>query len=1388
MGAGASKKIVLDGKTTDQARAEAAAQVKQLVSGYDSDVDNELGYKYAGRREMTSVADGSGQGLAEKPWLGAIHPPSIWKEDDNSEPLSDALLLEWAYGYRGYDSRDNLMYTASGEIVYVTAGVGVVYDPSSNKQRFYFDHTDDVLCLAVHPSGSLVATGQIGVDPKICLWDTNSMSTISIIHKCHSRGIASIAISADGKRIASIGMDQENTIVVHELSGENVPVIASQKGGSNKLYLLKFNPKNSNQFIAVGTNTVRFCSFENNVLQIKNGLFGNKGTQTVLSLCYITVGNEAIAITGTEKGEIFKWNGNNAIQASVAVHQGPVFSLFADGDTIVTGGKDGKVMLLNSKLETLKVFDVREVANNIVDSLGRSLVYVIGKAPPVKSVCRERGKILLGTANCEVIEIDEASGAGKLIVQGHSSGELWGLACHPSKDEFATACDDKTVRVWSAQQKKMLGMRKVNGEARSVAYNSSGTLIAVGCLNGSLLVCDSETLKEVFSTTIRKEEISEVKFSPDDKFLAMGSHDNFIDVFDVSRGFKLIGTCKGHSSFIIHFDWSRDSRYIQSNCGAYELLFWDARGQVQITKSSDLKDVDWHSWTCILGWPVQGIWQKEAKGTDVNATDRSHIGDLLVTADDFGMVNLFKYPVPKSGTQYKRYPGHSAHVTCARFTYNDKRIITTGGNDKTIFQWRRVDESQKILPNDDEMDDPIAAKELENTNYEKNRTMKEKVKLVSVKNEPFESAGFEKAARPPIKSDSKSEAASSSSEKPVANLSRAWFAGSQPWLGSIYPPSGAAPSDNALPKESLSLEYVYGYRGHDARDNLFSLQSGEIIYSAAGVAVIHNTTNNTQRIFSEHSDDIVSLTVAPDGQTVATGQVGRDPTILVWDSATLKVLAVLRASAQRAITSLGFSPDGVRLASVGLDDQHTLTVWDWKNQAIQAQAPGYTDKIFSVDFNPFDESSIVTCGVKHIKFWTLNGKTLESKKGIFGQVAEIQNIHSSAFLSPFLTIAGSQSGQILKFEKNVLKEAFPLHQKTITALHSNKTGIISADIDGKIKLWTHEFKPYKDISFDLAPFIKSNQAYASDIRSVRWIGGKVIAATESSEVYEIDIASKTIKIINHGHSGGETWGLAAHPSQPRFATASEDGSIRVWSIEEHKLLSMKRLDSAATAVAYSPNGGLIVVGTNDGQVIFLDSNDLSERDKKKDRVERISDIKLSPDGKLVAVGSHDNFIDIYTVDSFQRQAVCKGHSSFITHLDWTEDSKWIQSNCGAYELLFWNAATGEQEKRPHKLRDSPWSTNSCVLGWGVQGIWPRGADGTDVNAVSTSHKKNLLVSGDDFGTVKLFNYPAAAPKSQYKAYHGHSAHVTNVVFSSNDKYIISTGGADRSILQWKVQQ
>lgn len=43
-------------------------------------------------------------------------------------------------------------------------------------------------------------------------------------------------------------------------------------------------------------------------------------------------------------------------------------------------------------------------------------------------------------------------------------------------------------------------------------------------------------------------------------------------------------------------------------------------------------------------------------------------------------------------------------------------------------------------------------------------------------------------------------------------------------------------------------------------------------------------------------------------------------------------------------------------------------------------------------------------------------------------------------------------------------------------------------------------------------------------------------------------------------------------------------------------------------------------------------------------------------------------------------------------------------------------------------------------------MWPEYADGTDINAVCRNAEASLLASGDDFGKVKIFLYPATQPK------------------------------------------
>lgn len=96
----------------------------------------------------------------------------------------------------------------------------------------------------------------------------------------------------------------------------------------------------------------------------------------------------------------------------------------------------------------------------------------------------------------------------------------------------------------------------------------------------------------------------------------------------------------------------------------------------------------------------------------------------------------------------------------------------------------------------------------------------------------------------------------------------------------------------------------------------------------------------------------------------------------------------------------------------------------------------------------------------------------------------------------------------------------------------------------------------------------------------------------------------------------------------------------------------------------------------------------------------------------------------------------------------------------------------------------PFCWNS-VLGDEVIGIWPRNADKADVNCACVTHAGLNIVTGDDFGLVKLFDFPCTEKFAKHKRYFGHSAHVTNIRFSYDDKYVVSTGGDDCSVFVWR---
>uniref|UniRef100_A0A8C1YNJ2 EMAP like 2 n=1 Tax=Cyprinus carpio TaxID=7962 RepID=A0A8C1YNJ2_CYPCA len=598
----------------------------------------------------------------------------------------------------------------------------------------------------------------------------------------------------------------------------------------------------------------------------------------------------------------------------------------------------------------------------------------------------------------------------------------------------------------------------------------------------------------------------------------------------------------------------------------------------------------------------------------------------------------------------------------------------------------------------------------------------------------------------------------------------------------------------ALPERKLKLQWVYGYRGRDCRSNLYLLPTGEIVYFNASVVVLYNVEEQQQRHYLGHNDDVKCLAIHPDMVTIATGQVAGtskdgkalQPHVRVWDSVSLNTLHVIGAGVvDRAVTCVAFSKSngGAHLCAVDDANDHILSVWDWQKEKQLAEVKCSNDSVLGAVFHPMEANLIVTCGKSHINFWTMEGNTLTKRQGLFEKHEKPKYVLCVAFAENGDAITGDSSGNIYIWAKGgnrISQVVSGAHEGGIFSLCVLKDGTLvsGGGKDRRVLLWDHDYRKKNEIEVP--------EAFGPVRTLAEGKQDELFVGTTRNSVLRGSFSGSLTPIVQ-GHTD-ELWGLDVHPSTEQFVTCGQDKQVYLWDTSSHLPLWSKAIEDPGRAVGFHPSGTVLAVGTMTGRWLVLDTDTRDLVFMHTDGNEIISVVKYSPDGAYLAVASHDNFVYIYSVTEngrkYSRVGKCTGHSSFVTHLDWSTDSHFIVTNSGDYEILFWEASSGKHITSADAVRNLEWATSTCVLGFSVFGIWPEGADGTDINAVCRSHDNKLLASADDFGKVHLFSNPCSQPRASSHIYGGHSSHVTNVAFLHDDSHLLSTGGKDTSILQW----
>ncbi|KAK0411364.1 hypothetical protein QR680_005617 [Steinernema hermaphroditum] len=624
----------------------------------------------------------------------------------------------------------------------------------------------------------------------------------------------------------------------------------------------------------------------------------------------------------------------------------------------------------------------------------------------------------------------------------------------------------------------------------------------------------------------------------------------------------------------------------------------------------------------------------------------------------------------------------------------------------------------------------------------------------------------------------------------------------------------------ATPESRLCLEWVHGYHGKRSRHNLHVLNTEEILFFVGSVVVLEHAADRRQRHYTEHTCDVTSIAVHPNGFLVATGQSSRHSQgrnilsphrrpfssereldaaleaeqtqahIRIWDLAALKTkmtIGVYDSSFERSVVSLSFS--GAQLAAV--DEKHCLSLWDTSlrepRRVVAKKVANET--VFSTQFH--SRSLLVSHGKTHFNFITLNAGGLSVNEIKFEGRDKPKCILAVSFTDQGTIVAGDSNGAISLWDPKTFRmvsRAVDVHPGGVFALQTLRNGhILSGGKDQKLTEWSAQ-----DLVRVHGPLL-----VADDCGTIRTLaqgpGAIIYVGTMTNSILLGDMRSGNFRYIVRTHHE-PVCGLAVYENGAAFATCSDDGRIFVWDVASRGLvreaifqggahcLSICPANEAIVAVGGISNGNWRVLDTVADQTLFS----ATESDSPESVV---SAIRFAPDAKTIVVATSDQRLVFATVSSnlrkFTKVHDCQGLAAPVFALDWSADSRIVRVNTRNNEVAYYCASSGRILGDHERPKDVGWASSTCPLRFETACIVQ---SSPGVMAVAGSHNDHLNAVVLESGAVRLYRNPSTSINANFVEYFGHSCNVANVAFAHADSRLITVGAEDAAVFQWRIEE
>ncbi|CAD8189831.1 unnamed protein product [Paramecium octaurelia] len=611
----------------------------------------------------------------------------------------------------------------------------------------------------------------------------------------------------------------------------------------------------------------------------------------------------------------------------------------------------------------------------------------------------------------------------------------------------------------------------------------------------------------------------------------------------------------------------------------------------------------------------------------------------------------------------------------------------------------------------------------------------------------------------------------------------------------------------------LEMEHAIGYSGRIPRSVILHPNGVEFICIAGASLIITDLRDAHKQSFLQgHDDQITCLAVSNRGELVASGQKGDNSDVIIWDYHR-KIQKYRLSEHDYEVVCVDFSHDDRLLFSSGNPMDKRIFIWDCQTGYIVGSVNHTPEPTtiarwggFAKDIKGRDtpKYQFATSGNKQICLWKLDPKLGVFEKEIINTgnlVRDYICMEFSKNREEYLLL-GTTSGDFCVFQ---MKNKFFSHQIVVAALgvmsirFVDFTRFIVGAGNGTLAM------------YQITEDNKINQLHKTDLGgavnsiTVRVDGLESLISTDRGLIFRFNTNSFQKGLHSENHTGS-ILDMSYPPGvSDRFASASEDGTIRLWDISEYYVIAKCQANVNVVPLSLVYRDEVLLSGWADGKIRMFRS-DNGQQIWQIDNAHKtgVTTLCISNNLKFFCSGGGEGDVRVWEMRTREMVSHLKEHTHKVTKVKLIANETQLLTSSRDRALLQWDLKT-EKRVSAHIQRMGGINSFDTVPNTSV--VFSTGQDrkislwdlnqsevqrqfetsgnpkkGDECYSICLSPNFKYAVTGGSNCSVKLWDLQTG---QQISEGFGHSGPVNTVQFAPDGKQVIS-GAQDGVVIVWNV--